>query len=433
MVHLEFRPSLLLGVHRIVAKMKMKRTFSLILILLLSNAVYPQQYEVSVTTITVWVKASDKSGNAVRNLAAADFEIYEDNKKMESTCFEEIGTSKLVTQSKTAVEESSTISISTQPEASRRRMVLFVDLFNTSMSEYQSVRKTTDEFVSRIDPKEWDVMLAAIINTGKAGVVIPFGNDLKKISERIPLLQPNAQRDVAVMNRKRTISQLLKIDPSRIAEAYRLAASYANLEKHDSEESIFAFDQLAEYMQKIVADEHVVVVYISGGINLQPGRVYFEMVKNFVGEAATLNSAEFAFTYPSNREPNFDINRKIKQSIGRLNKKNITIYCLNTRGTANPADDNIHEDDRGFIVNDTTLLKDFQESLDQIADETGGISFRNSNNFTKGFTDILKDSEHQYILCYNTSENKDKGKYHDIKVVSLKPGIKLRYRKGYVN
>jgi hypothetical protein len=86
--------------------MKMKRTFSLILISLLSNAVFPQQYEVSVTTITVWVKASDKSGNAFRNLAAADFEIYEDNKRMESTCFEEIGTS-IVTQSETADQEPS--------------------------------------------------------------------------------------------------------------------------------------------------------------------------------------------------------------------------------------------------------------------------------------------------------------------------------------
>ena len=100
---------------------------------------------------------------------------------------------------------------------------------------------------------------------------------------------------------------------------------------------------------------------------------------------------------------------------------------------ANLADDNIHEESRVFMVNDTTILKDFQESLDQIADETGGISFRNSNNFAKGFTDILKDSEHQYILCYSAPQHKKQGDYHQIKVVSLKPEIKLRFRKGYVN
>ena len=417
----------------------MKCAFFMILILSTpSNIVFPQEYEVSVTTITVWIKAFDKSGEPVTGLTTSDFEIYEDGKKVEPTCFEEIDTSKVPTESITSNQESSetdstTRSISTQTLPSRQRMVLFMDLFNTSMAEYQRVRKITDDFLDQVDPKGWDVMLAAMINTGRSGVLVPFGHDLKNVSDQLSLLQPNAQRDVTVMNRKRTIAQILKTDPSRIEEAFRLAGDFAKLEKYDSEKSILAFDQLAEYLQKVVTEEHVIVVYISGGINLQPGRVYFQIVNNFVGEAATLNSAEFAFAFPSsNREPNFDIERKIKQSIGRLNKKNITIYCINTRGPANLEADNIHEESRSFITSDTTLIKDFQESLDQIAEETGGISFKNSNNFTKGFTDILKDSEHQYVLCYNPPEHKDKGKYHDIKVASLKSGVNLRFRKGYI-
>ena len=317
----------------------MKRTFFLSLMLLVfSNKLLPEEYNVSVTTITVWVKASNKTGNPVYGLTLSDFEVYEDDIKMKPSCFEEVRTSKILpgadTASKKSPETEYGTNTSTQPEPSRRRLVLFVDLFNTSMAEYQRVKKMTDDFLTQFDAKKWDVMLAAIINSGKAGVVVPFGHELAKVSEQLRLLEPNAQRDITVMNRKRTISQLLKTDPSKIEEAYHLAGDYAKLEKYDSEKSIRAFDQLAEFLQKVVVEEHVIVVYISGGINLQPGRVYFEIVNNLVESGAlNLNSPEFAFTFPSsNREPNFDIGRKIKQSIGQLNKKNVTVYCMNTRG-----------------------------------------------------------------------------------------------------
>jgi VWFA-related protein len=187
-------------------------------------------------------------------------------------------------------------------------------------------------------------------------------------------------------------------------------------------------------LQKKVSDEHVIVVYISGGINLQPGKVYYDIVNQIAGlGTSNQDYTEFALTVPTSiSQPNFDINRKITQSIGVLNKQNITVYCLNTRGSANPAD-NIHEQDRAYIVNDPWFLKDYQESLDQIADETGGISFRNSNNLMQGFRDILQDSNHQYVLCYKPPDHKDKGRYHKIKVISLKSEVHLRFRKGYMD
>ncbi len=407
-------------------------TFIITSLLVAFSFAVSQEYEVSVTTITVWVKAIDKNGRPVQGLTAEDFEVYEDGKKITTTCFDEIGSSVISDTTNTLNQEQS--QTTTSVAASRSRLVLFLDLFNTSMAEYQRVRKVTDDFLNKINPKDWDVMLGAMINTGRAGVVVPFGHDIKNISQQLPLLKPNAQRDFAVINRKRQIAELLKTDPTQIEQAYRLANGFARLEKIDSEKSIQSFVQLAQFLQKKVADEHVIVVYISGGINLQPGRVYYDIVNKIAGlGTSSQDYTEFALRLPESvKEPNFDIDRKITQSIGVLNKQNITVYCMNTRGS-NPADDNIHEQDSAYIVNDPSFLKDYQESLDQIADETGGISFRNSNNIAKGFADILQDSDHQYIICYKPPDHKDKGSYHNIKVVSLKSEINLRFRKGYVD
>lgn len=401
-------------------------------ILLTFSLAGSQQYEVTVTTITVWVKAIDKRGRAVHRLTAEDFEVYEDGTKMTTTCFDEIGGSEM---SLTSNEPETLGTPETLVKPSRRRLVIFLDLFNTSVAEYQRVRKMTEDFLRKVDPNTWDVMLGAMMTTGRAGVVVPFGHDIKNILQQLALLKPNALRDITVTNRRRQIADLLKLDPTQIEQAYRLASNFSRLEKNDSEKTIESFEKLGKFLQKSVGEEHINVVYISGGMNLQPGRVYYEIVNKIVESmAADVDPTEFALTTPmSVREPNFDIHRKITQSIGVLNKSNITVYCMNTRGSANPADDNFYEQSGSYIVNDFSFLKDYQESLDQIAEETGGISFSNSNNFAKGFGDILQDSEHQYVLCYKPPDHKEKGKYHLIKVVSLKSEVNLRFRKGYVD
>jgi VWFA-related protein len=82
---------------------------------------------------------------------------------------------------------------------------------------------------------------------------------------------------------------------------------------------------------------------------------------------------------------------------------------------------------------DINLIKDYQDSLSEMAEETGGTSFQNSQNFKFGLDSILDDISHQYLVCYRSPDHKKVDKYHSIKVVSKKPGLKLRYRKGYVD
>jgi len=48
-----------------------------------------QDYEVTVTTVSVWVRATDKSGKPITGLKQTDFEVFEDGKKVTPTCFEE--------------------------------------------------------------------------------------------------------------------------------------------------------------------------------------------------------------------------------------------------------------------------------------------------------------------------------------------------------
>src|SRR3990170_2441871 len=122
-------------------------------------------YEVTVTTITVWVKAVDSSGQPVEGLLQDDFEIYEDQQKMTVTCFEE---TKLVSLSTASVEGE------VEPEIPAKKFVVFLDLFNTDPGEWLFIEPKIQQFVDKVLEKKREVMIAVLLPNRKMGVVVPF-------------------------------------------------------------------------------------------------------------------------------------------------------------------------------------------------------------------------------------------------------------------
>jgi len=177
-----------------------------------------------------------------------------------------------------------------------------------------------------------------------------------------------------------------------------------------------------------------VVAFVSGGLNTDPGRRYFDLVNNYLNRtAAAIDPADFMIKSGSpTKENNFDLQRLVDSSIGKLNRYNITLYSINTRGLDSSGPD-VTKADPNYAKLDTNLIKDYQDSLSQMAEETGGTSFQNSQNFKNGFNSLLDDISHQYLVCYRSPDHKKGEKYHSIKVTSKKPGLKLRYRQGYVD
>jgi hypothetical protein len=78
----------------------------------------------SVTDVNVWVKVVDSSGRPVMGMRKDEFEIFEDGKKMNSECFEEIAIASIDDADK-SVEKSTGTAIASQSIA--RRFVLFLD------------------------------------------------------------------------------------------------------------------------------------------------------------------------------------------------------------------------------------------------------------------------------------------------------------------
>ena len=386
--------------------------FPFLLICFVLTPLSPQDYSVTVSIVHVWVKAVDSSGQPVRGLTENDFTIYEDDAVMPPTCFEE-----QVVEGTAATNAPETKTA----EKVSKKFVLFLDLFNTSPRELSSIKPHLADFVRSLSNGGHEVMLAALMPNGKLGIVSPFTTDLNRIRVLINKAQPGADRTIASRKNIEDINRILGADAGssgkggvervdKIRDAQQLARSFASDERSLSEFTLKAIDSFSEHLVKENLGNDPVVVYVSGGFSVDPGRQYYDIVNDFAAGSTT--NEEF-MTTSHMQDSNMDMRNEIKRSLGKLNKMNVTFYTIDTVGLGGESE--------------------YQDSLVEMANETGGLSFYNSQNFKTGLTDVVTDLNHQYLLCFRTPTHAKKGEYHKIKVTTKRSGVDLRHRKGYID
>jgi hypothetical protein len=69
--------------------------------------------------------------------------------------------------------------------------------------------------------------------------------------------------------------------------------------------------------------------------------------------------------------------------------------------------------------------------MQQLADDTGGRAFVNTNDLTGAIRHAVEDSAVTYTLGFYISPDSLDGKFHELKVQVHRPGLNLRYPRGY--
>ena len=77
------------------------------------------------------------------------------------------------------------------------------------------------------------------------------------------------------------------------------------------------------------------------------------------------------------------------------------------------------------------FLIERQQSLQTVADWTGGRAIMNTNVPEESVRPILDESSAYYLLAFETSDVKRDGRFHPITVTVNRPDVQVRTRKGY--
>jgi VWFA-related protein len=123
-----------------------------------------------------------------------------------------------------------------------------------------------------------------------------------------------------------------------------------------------------------------------------------------------------------------DLTGKLKEVFDSCNRNNTSIYAVDPRGLAT----NEYDINQGVSLStDRQSLNTTIDSLYTLANNSDGRAIVNRNDLAKGMKQIIRDASGYYLLGYTSTAAPTDGKFHQIEVHTKRPGVEVRYRKGY--
>ena len=147
---------------------------------------------------------------------------------------------------------------------------------------------------------------------------------------------------------------------------------------------------------------------------------------------------------PSSMETERNYGDQIRRTINLLNDAHVATYTIDAGGLApeslgdpslsgRDSEGKIHLgiDNNRALSGEAFERFSTHDAMETIARDTGGRYFGNSNDLDHAIQSALTESSSYYMLGYYPSNKKWGGKFRQIKLQVDRPGVQLRYRRGY--
>ncbi len=141
--------------------------------------------------------------------------------------------------------------------------------------------------------------------------------------------------------------------------------------------------------------------------------------------------------------------RATEDAIAAAARANVNIFTVDPRGLVGLTSEYIElnrsnselfniaaRDPRYGLQPHTALLAEMrqtQDSLRTLAEQTGGLAAIDTNSFTSSFDRIVQANSLYYMLGYYPPNHPQDGRFHKIEVRLDRPGLRIQARKGYAS
>jgi VWFA-related protein len=190
-----------------------------------------------------------------------------------------------------------------------------------------------------------------------------------------------------------------------------------------------AFSTAYDLMKNLekVQNRRKAVLYISSGYDFNPfetGRLE-EQARRMHVETSELESDPFFRTQQSSQMlAESDLIRELGELTRAANRANATFYTLDPRGLVAGPDVDEEVSTQDWL----TYVRETQDSLRVLAEETGGIAVVNQNDFDKALKRIDAETSDYYVLGYYSKNPDPLKRTRRIEVRSTRPGVQVFHR-----
>jgi VWFA-related protein len=344
----------------------------------------PPTFQSTTKLVQLSVVAQGKNGQAIADLKREDFELLENGKPQSLAVFTTEREAS-ATPPPTAPPGFYSNQFASGAAARSGYSVILLDWLNTPWADQAQSRQQLVRLLREIEPSRKVALY--VLDRDSLRVIHDFTSDpavLQRKLSRIRAAIPDPDKINSPNPLDASKSGREPLDDILPAATFRMKALRQDLQIRDT---LLAFEAIADRLRGIPGRKSV--IWLSAGFPLT--------LRMDVRDRA-------AQTYGVETD----------RAIRKLNNADVAVYPV---------------DARGLSISPAAYIN--QGIMQQLADRSGGVAYINSNDIAGSTRAALEDGRVSYTLGYYPVQEKLDGKFREIRVKVGRPGVTLRYRRGY--
>ncbi len=411
----------------------MKRTFALILALLSAFPLTAQRNidppspklveTIDIRVIDVDVVVTDRRGNPVTGLTKDDFIILENGVAKTISNFYEVQGGRAKNMAVEAAPETPAVAPAREevPENLRRRIIFYVDNLSLAPFNRNRVFQQMKEFAKTIMRPGDEAMIATYNRSMK--IRVPFTRDPNQIISMLDGIAKESGLGIAARSEWKSTQDRIR-EASHYEEAIGIARTYASSNEHDLRQSAQSLNGLLTTLAGVEGKK--ILVLTSEGFPVQPGREAFYMIDEMQREKGWNIGSTMLETMT------YDGTSLIQSIAKTANANGITMYTIHAAGLTGGSEMSAEYAQPVSNQVSQAAASNTTESMQIMADMTGGLASVQTNNFALAFQRIQRDLESYYSLGYRAgTERVDRQRYLSVRLKNRRDLI-VRARQTFV-
>ena len=313
--------------------------------------------------------------------------------------------------------------------------VFLLDALNTPISAQMNLRRRMIDYLANLKP---GTMLAVFTLTTRLRMVTGFTSDIAAVRDM--LKSPKGSPQSSMLPDESATPQAIAAEQSSglngiggvSASAQAMAMEGANaLQEFETSTESFqtdqrvqmtldAMQQLARMMSAIPERKNIlwfsaafpVVIFPEPGLSTESNLQSFNSMRDYAGQ--------------------------VRDTTQLLADARVAIYPMDPRGLMTSAefDASTHSSNSGpamqqHMQREQDLVWAQHAAMSQIAQETGGKAFWNTNDLANAVDEVMNEGSNYYTIGYAPAARKFDGQFHTFQVRLEDSSYKLAYRDGY--